>query len=101
MSDWIIGAGARIRLDAATAEGLPIDPDVVRVKVMTPAGTVTTYTYGNGPDVVRDALGQYHLDVPLDKSGRWHWRWETDAPQTANAEGQISVAKSRFIQEAP
>lgn len=101
MSDWIVGSAARIQLAVADAAGLPVDPGVLRLLVMPPAGNVVTYTYGAGPDLVRTAPGAYHLDVALNKSGRWCWRWETDAPQASVSEGQLLVARSRFVQEAP
>ncbi len=38
-----------------------IDPDVVKLSVRTPAGVVTTYTFGVGGNVVKEAVGRVLL----------------------------------------
>lgn len=100
MSEWIVGDGARIPVTIADAAGQPIDPDLLRIKVMAPNDVSTTYTYGSGADVVREGIGRYYIDILLTASGHWHWRWESDAPKAGIAEGLISVRRSRFIEEA-
>jgi hypothetical protein len=94
---WIIGMAARI--DVAIADGItsaPLDPPVLRLKVKSPAGTITTTTYPGSTDIVRDAAGSYHANVALTEAGYWFWRWETDAPNIGADDGALNVERGRF-----
>lgn len=95
-SNWIIGDAARLSAVITDAAGAALDPAVLRLKTKNSAGTITTYAYGAGADIVRDAIGRYHADIALTSAGQWAWRWETDAPAAGAAEGAISVARSRI-----
>ena len=94
---WIVGEVARLPLRVTDANGLPTDPASLRLKVKAPDGTVTTTAYGAGPDLVKDAVGVYRLDLVLTQAGTWHYRWETDAPAAGAAEGGLTVRASRVI----
>ena len=53
------------------------DPDVVTFEFRTPAGTVTTKSYPTDAEVVKDAVGTYHMDIDTDvvnADGHWMWR---------------------------
>jgi len=52
-----------------------IDPDVVKLSIRTPAGIVTTYTYGVGGSVVKQAVGQYYSVINSNQAGFWFYRW--------------------------
>ena len=58
------------------AAGTDIDPDVVRFKFRPSGGSTTTYEYPTDPEVVRDSVGNYHVDVPVTLSGNWYYRFE-------------------------
>lgn len=94
---YIPGEVARISLTVADAAGVAADPGALLLKLKSPSGTVTTYTYGVGAELTRDSLGNYHADLPLDAAGPWAYRWELSAPNAGAAEGVIVVQKSRFI----
>ena len=99
MSDafYIPGELARMSLTAKDATGVLADPGALRLKVKTPAGIVTTYTYGSSAEVIKDSTGRYHADIQLTAAGVWAYRWELDAPNAGAAEGAITVQKSRVI----
>lgn len=96
MSQAEIVAGATCRIsDAITdIDGVAADPGALRLKVRSPSGTVTTYTYGTDAEVVRSAAGAYHADLALAVAGTWRYRWESDAPNPGAAEGSIVVTAS-------
>lgn len=72
------------------------DPTVVKVKVRDPNNRETTYTYGTDPEVVRDGVGEYHIDRPTSTVGEWWHRWiGTGAVATASEE-KYTVRKSVF-----
>lgn len=95
-SPWIVGEVARLPLTVTDANGLPTDPVALRIKIKNPSGAVTTTTYGASPDVVKDSVGAYHLDLVLTVPGTWYFRWETDAPAAGAVEGALQVGRSRF-----
>jgi len=98
MSDaYIPGEVARLTLAVSNIAGAAADPGALRLKIKTPAGAITTYTYGGSADVVKDAVGTYHADIQLATAGLWAWRWELDAPNAGAAEGVAVVNKSRVI----
>lgn len=78
------------------SSGANVNPSAVMFKVRSPAGVVTTYTYGQDAALVRDATGVYHVDVSADEPGDWAYRfWSTGTGQAA-AEGRFGVRYSRF-----
>ena len=74
--------------------GGPIDPDVVKLSIRTPAGVVTTFTYDDGDEVVKYGTGQYYSDINANAAGLWHYRWFS----TGN--GQAAIEKRFYVNEA-
>lgn len=99
VNEYFLGQLVRCAVPASApfaVNGTPTDPDTIVFKVRTPAGVETTYTYAIGPTVVRDGVGQYHVDVLLNQTGRWWYRWEgTGAVETA-AEQMLYVIETAF-----
>jgi hypothetical protein len=55
---------------------VPADPTGVVVKWRDPGtGTVTIKTFGADPEVKKDAVGVYHVDIPCSSSGTWTCEW--------------------------
>lgn len=74
-----------------------LDPDVVKFSFCTPDGTVTTYVYLDGAEIVRDDEGEYHVDISLDTKGTWYHRWFSTGNGQAAAEERIEVRPSRAM----
>lgn len=65
------------------------DPDEVLVDVTPPDGTVTTYVYGTGDDVVRFGAGRYRVSIDTtDQPGPYRGRWHS----TGNGQGAKSFS---------
>ena len=94
---YVLGQVARIATTIADAAGAPADPGTLRFMTKSPAGVLSTYTYGVDAGVVRDGAGSYHFDLVLSSSGTWDFRWESAAPNPGADEGAITVRKSRVI----
>lgn len=64
------------------------DPTAVFLDVDYPDGTGVTYQHGVDPEIVKDAVGEYHaiLDT-AGKPGRWLYRWY--ATGTGQAADQV------------
>lgn len=94
-------AGSVIRLKSPANQGFAIDgvatdPTGVNIKYRDPFGVIVTKTYGSDPEVKKSGVGQYYMDIVIDKSGEWYFRFEgTAAPQVA-AESSFWVEPSKF-----
>jgi len=69
--------------------GVPIDPTAVNLSVKSPNGTITTYVYGVDSEVVKDSAGVYHMDIDLNKRGRWYYLWWSTGVGQAAEQGKI------------
>lgn len=93
--------GDVVRLSGAFAEedgtenGTPVDPSTITCKVMKPTGATIVYNFG-AAGMIRDSVGNFHVDVDADVSGMWRWRWESTGSGKASGEGQFWVEHSSF-----
>ena len=79
------------------ADSDDVDPTTVAIRVMSPSGTDTTYTYGTDAEVGKSSVGDYYADITPTESGRWHYRWQTTGTGVAIAiEGTFLVQASAF-----
>lgn len=99
MSINVYDVGDLVTVSAAFTDvnGDPADPAAVSLAFEDPAGTVTTYVFGTDPEVVKDSVGNYHVDIDADSAGDWHYRWiATGAGQGAQI-GQFAVKPRQVI----
>lgn len=76
--------------------GTAIDPSTVLFKTKNPADTVVTYTYPTSPELVKDSVGNYHVDVNANLDGQWWTRWESTGTGQAAQESSFYV-KSEVV----
>lgn len=90
--------GDLIRISAAwtNAAGSALDPAVVIAKYKDPAGTVTTYTYGTDVELEKDETGNYHVDIDINASGWWQYRFYSTGEGQGASEDKFYVEVSRF-----
>ena len=89
--------GDYARLSATfTSAGVYLDPTLVTLKVKDPTGTVTTYTFGTSPILIRHDTGQYRFDYNITMAGTHYYRWSGTAPCQAAGEGLFTVSATRF-----
>lgn len=86
-----IGDLVRITGDLATAAGVAIDPTALVCKVLSPAGTTTTYTYGTTAFPIRDGTGEYHVDVTPTEEGDWYYSFTSTGTGQAMDDGSFRV----------
>jgi hypothetical protein len=93
MSDpvFIIGQVVRLPVRILNRAGQGVDPGAVVLKIRAPDGSLLL------PEVVKDAVGRYHVDVVADAAGHWAYRWEFAAPNAGAAEGAFLVQPSRVV----
>ena len=89
-----IGDLVRITGNLATAAGVAVDPTALVCKVLSPAGTTTTYTYGTTAFPVQNAVGEYYVDVTPDAVGEWWYQFRSTGTGQAMDEGMFRVKAS-------
>ena len=77
------------------AAGAAVDPTTVAFKVKDPSANTTTYTYGVDAELVQQAAGIYYLDVSIDETGDWWYRFESTGTGQAGGEDNFYVRPSQ------
>lgn len=80
---------------APTATNVLTDPTTVTVKIKTPSGVTTTYTYA-GSTVTRDGTGRYSRTISLTEAGKWEWQVEATGTVVKTEAGSIKVQRSEL-----
>lgn len=90
--------GDLVRCSAAFTDssGNALDPTTVTFKSKDPSGNVTTYVYGTDAELVKDSVGNYHVDVDGDEAGSWWFRFESTGTGQAAAEERYEINSSEF-----
>lgn len=78
--------------------GVPADPETVVAKVLSPRGTLSTYTYGSDVDLTKLAVGSYQIMFTPDTGGRWVIRWEGTFD---GAYGSVVTEDDMIVQLSP
>jgi hypothetical protein len=94
--DYILGEAVRVASEFTNSAEVVADPDAVFFKYRDPEGLITTLEYPDDAELVRDEIGNYHVDIELTIPGTWLWRsYATGTGRTAT-EGSFTVAPSEF-----
>ena len=91
-----LGALVRCSVEFRDDDDALTDPAVVKFSVATPAGTVTTYTYGTDAALVKASTGAYHVDVNANVVGRWPYRFFSTGSAQSAVESAFIVSESAF-----
>lgn len=89
-------------IDDSTADDAddwqPVDPDTVSFLTKDPNGDVEQYDYLGSPpgDVVRDDVGEYHLNISPTIAGTWTYRVESTGNGQAANEQTFVIQASAF-----
>jgi len=77
VNEYHLGDRVRIGLSTPfTANGSAFDPEVVNFLIRLPDGTLTKYTYLTDPEVVKNAIGDYEMEIDADLSGIYRYTVE-------------------------
>ena len=92
-----VGSVYRLTINLHNTDCTDLDPAGLTLKTRDPDGVEKTYTYGVGPLLVRLNEGDYKIDLTPNRSGRWHFRWESTGEGTSLVEeGSFLVQRSAF-----
>lgn len=73
---------------------VPIDPTTVALSVTLPNGTTVPFTYA-GATVIKDSVGNYHVDMSATQHGTYRYRWFSTGTGQAAEEGWFQVRAQR------
>lgn len=74
-----------------TQEWERVDPTTVICKIMHPNQQVDIYRYGVDDELVRESVGDYHLDVVGSEVEEWPYRFEGTGTCEAVEEGVFGI----------
>ena len=78
-----------------------IDPIVVTFKFTDPSRNTTSYTYITDPELNKESVGHYYVDISIDEAGTWYYRWEsTGVVGQAAEENHFVVRESQIAPES-
>lgn len=92
-----VDIGQALRLWALYRQGNAFtDPTEATIMHRDPSGNEASEVYNGGAgNVVKQATGQYYLDLTLDEEGTWYWRAKGTGVVAAG-ERMITVLESGF-----
>lgn len=95
MTQETIDIGSTVRIyGSIRVDGVLTDPSTLTLTITTPSAVQTVYTYGTDPEIIRDAVGKYHLDLQISESGTWVWEWFANSELNAADSGTIVTSES-------
>lgn len=75
-------------------DGNPADPTDVTFRMREPDGTVTSYVYGVDGELIRDSLGNFHVDWLYAQEGRHFCDFTGSGVVQAVAHAEIHIHRS-------
>jgi hypothetical protein len=96
MATYDKGDLVRSRAVFTDADGAKVDPTGVFVKYKLPDDNTITKEYGVDGEVVKDAVGVYHMDIDITQVGTWYHRWYGTGTGQAAEEEAFVVESTEF-----
>jgi hypothetical protein len=93
-NQYKIGQGVKISGTFSKA-GILQDPDTITLRVRTPDGTISVYTYAQG-QVSKTSTGIYYKDISFALAGFVDYRWEGTGNVPAAVDNYLEVLPSVF-----
>ena len=88
-----IGQPHRIAVVFKNSGGTAVDPTTVTFVFRKPSDSVTTYVYGTDSQLVKDSVGNYHVDLTpaAGEHGEWQYRWTSTRTPAQAEPGEFAV----------
>lgn len=98
MNTYDQGDVVRCSVAFTDGAGAAVDPTTVRFRLSGP-NTTLNYLYGTDVALVKDSVGNYHVDVSVSSSGStsagtYSYRFESTGNYQAAVEGTFTVSNS-------
>lgn len=89
-----IGDLLRLKATFTSLAGTNVDPSNITLKVKTPAGSVSTYTYPS--NITKESTGVYYYDYSVASSGTFYFNWSATGGHQAADESTFVVTSTVF-----
>lgn len=97
INEYDLGDLVRCSGPFTTTAGAAMDPAAVYFKAKDPEGAVIgPYQYGVDAQLVKDSVGNYHVDLDANKTGTWTYKFYSTGNGQAADERSFTVARSAF-----
>lgn len=71
--------------------GVLTDPTVITLELLRPDLTTTVYTTATSPAVIRDSVGQFHIDLGALTAGHYEYAWVTTGVAAGTRQDRFDV----------
>jgi hypothetical protein len=88
---YYVGDLIRLSITFSDSDGTQIDPDAVTCYHQDPSSNIAELVYGVDTDVIKSDTGAYYVDVSVDESGNWYYRWKGVGTLDAATQGRFHV----------
>ncbi|MCA1570828.1 MAG: hypothetical protein LC798_11025 [Chloroflexi bacterium] len=97
MSQINPGDVVRLLTEFFDADGEAADPTTVTLRIRPQGGTEEVWVYGTDNELIKDEVGNYHLDYPVPaiaphRGLRFRFQWEGTGAVQVVEPGSFSVA---------
>ncbi len=93
----LAGNLVRVRATFKNENGVKVDPATVQVSVKKPDLTITTYIYGTNPEVIKESVGVYYIDINTTNAvGNWFFVWKSSGTYQAIGQTTFEVVSAYF-----
>lgn len=88
-----IGDSRRFNVAFTDVNNVAADPTNVTFKIVEPDGIETIYDYGTDAELVKDSVGNYHVDWVFTKAGRHIIRFEGVGGLTSSEQTEVYIRR--------
>lgn len=93
MAQYDIGDATRLSVNFVNIGGTSVDPTLVVLRIKPPLSVTVEYTYPGSGQIVKDSVGNYHIDYPITLSGVHYGKWAAQGAVLAAEEFSFMVKK--------
>ena len=84
-----VGDVTRLTVAFVDLASVATDPTTVTFVMRAPDGTTTTYVYGTDSELVKDSVGNYHVDWTIAQELRHHYEFNGTGTVIASFPGEF------------
>jgi hypothetical protein len=94
--NFTLGELVRVEAEFKNSSGVVADPTAVLFKYKKPDNTIIQLTYGVDVALVKDSVGNYHVDIDANQHNIWKWKFYSTGTVQAAKIGEFTVDDDDF-----
>lgn len=88
-----LGDVRRLAVAITDSAGDAADPTGLTFTLQPPDGVTVTYVYGTDAELVKDSVGNYHVDITLAQAGRHAYKFTATGANGQMTDGELYVRR--------